>query len=39
MMNAFRVEMPHIAWTTLNIGHVTTEIANNAMPKIAEESG
>ncbi len=39
IVNAFRVEMPHIAFSTLNIGHVTTEVANAAMPAIAEESG
>ncbi len=38
-INAFRVEMPDIAWSVINVGHVTTEIANYAMPPVARESG
>ncbi len=39
IVNAFRIEMPHIAWSILNVGHVTTDIANAQMPEIAKQSG
>lgn len=39
IMNAFRVEIPQVNWLIHNVGHVTTDVANNAMPEKARNEG